>query len=394
MKPTIIAILFLLIVSYAFSQDNKCEEKPALVDSMYYMKWDSLNSNWVIESIRHYKYNNENLEYLLLLDGASRDSVWIWSYYYNLENNRDYEVLRKWNKGTSDLSQKKESTFNFDNKKTSELLSNWKNGLWLTNTNSIFEYSDGKLVRAITQINDKNGVLYNNLYTNYIYQNDKLQTITTERVSDGLITKYSQYSYNDNGNLNNIVYYQIVPSSNTSNPQYVPVSKRTYSYDVFSNNNEVLFENWINGAWALNGNYIYYRKIDFAKKVSVCHNGKTLCVAKSALPAFLKQGSTLGACPVNNRKLIETNPVSTLQESQNISFSVYPNPAINSVTIDGLRSSTNRIEIYNSVGILVKVIEKGDKNSVTINRNGLPSGNYLIHVIDASGNQTRMLTFR
>jgi len=32
-------------------------------------------------------------------------------------------------------------------------------------------------------------------------------------------------------------------------------------------------------------------------KVTVCHNGHTITIDQSALPAHLRQGDTLGACP-------------------------------------------------------------------------------------------------
>jgi len=34
-------------------------------------------------------------------------------------------------------------------------------------------------------------------------------------------------------------------------------------------------------------------------KVTVCHNGHTITINQSALPAHLKHGDTEGACPVN-----------------------------------------------------------------------------------------------
>jgi hypothetical protein len=35
----------------------------------------------------------------------------------------------------------------------------------------------------------------------------------------------------------------------------------------------------------------------YVKKVTVCHKGKTISISKSALPAHLKQGDTVGKCP-------------------------------------------------------------------------------------------------
>lgn len=391
----ILTISLVLLVFYSYTNGSNtggCVDNPSQIDSMHYMKWDKTNGSWFLENIRHYGYNENDLASLLLLEGPTRDTVWRWNYYYNSQNKRDFEVLVKWNGLASVLSQKKESVFNSENQKVSELISNWKNGVWIPNTNSLFEYSNGKLVVEIAQLKDKYGVFYNNQYINYLYSNGVLTEVTTQRISDGIIIRRQQYTYNASGKLKEAIYFQLDPTSPTGSPTYLPVSRRTYSFDMYLNNSSVLFENWENGAWEISANYIYFRKIDYAHKVSVCHNGKTICVSKNAIPAFLKQGGTLGKCtvPKANEALADgdSNKVNGKQ------ISLFPNPVTSQFTLSGLSGDANRVDIYNSSGILVQTIDVQGKHEVTLQRENLPAGIYFINIVGSNEKQTKQIVFK
>ena len=379
MKRLIILLLLLLMTGSIYAQrDNRViVEYAEQIDSMYYMKWDTVVNTWVIDNIRHYEYTDENLSTLLLLDGKSRDSVWIWHYYYNQQNLKHYELLLKWANGVAGYSQKKDSKYSSDFRKTEELTSNWKNGGWIMNTNSLFEYSNDKLVREILQTKDKTGNFVNNQYIDYIYTNDVLDEVRTVRVSDGVLLKYTQYFYNELGNLYQAIYYQLQTSS--AGNGYVPVSRRTYSYDKFGLTKETLFENWVNQGWELSANYIYFRKIDFAKKVTICHNDRSITVAKEAVPAHLAHGDYLGKCKVNIQ-----NPKEDRKLLQN-TISVFPNPVRDNFTLqlDTQETGAKHYGIYNLTGKLVKMAQIGsDETFVDIT--GIPTGIYLIKVF---GNQ-------
>jgi hypothetical protein len=389
----IVALLLWSANTTLFGQNsNQCVDFPSQIDSMFYMRWDKTNNSWFIENIRHYGYSEAELTSLLLLEGPTRDSVWQWNYYYNAQNKRDYEILVKWSGSVSSLSQKRESTFNYNNMKVSELISNWKNGGWIPNTNSLFEYSNDKLVREVAQVKDKNGVFYNNLFINYLYTNNKLSDVATQRVSDGVITKKQSYTYDASGKLKEVVYFQMDPSSPLNNTTYLPVSRRTYSYDVYLNNSSVLFENWVNGVWELSANYIYFRKIDFAQKVSICHKGKTICVSKNAIPAFLKQGATLGKCTVPRANEAIGNWDNNKVNGKQISL--FPNPVASQFTLSGLSGDANRVDIYNSSGSLVQTIDAQGKLELTFQRENLPAGIYFINIVGSNEMQTKQIVFK
>ena len=59
--------------------------------------------------------------------------------------------------------------------------------------------------------------------------------------------------------------------------------------------------------------------------------------------------------------------------------SVYPNPAKEKVTIDGTEAA--EVQVYNALGLLVKTVQ--DTNEISVA--GLPTGVYLMRIIDVNG---------
>jgi hypothetical protein len=58
---------------------------------------------------------------------------------------------------------------------------------------------------------------------------------------------------------------------------------------------------------------------------------------------------------------------------------VYPNPASETLRIDGLEAA--EIQVYNALGQLVKVV----RGTNEVNVSGLPEGLYLLRITDAEG---------
>lgn len=66
----------------------------------------------------------------------------------------------------------------------------------------------------------------------------------------------------------------------------------------------------------------------------------------------------------------------------NTELHVYPNPALNSITVSGMKNA-GYIDVYNNTGSLVRRVNvQGGDGSVIIQRNGLPAGLYLLRSED------------
>jgi hypothetical protein len=64
------------------------------------------------------------------------------------------------------------------------------------------------------------------------------------------------------------------------------------------------------------------------------------------------------------------------------SYNIYPNPAKETLTIEGI--SIKQIVIYNAVGQMVEKINC-DENIININIEAFPAGIYLLNITDEKG---------
>ncbi len=68
-----------------------------------------------------------------------------------------------------------------------------------------------------------------------------------------------------------------------------------------------------------------------------------------------------------------------MSETQDSELFIYPNPAKEKVTIEGIEAT--EVEVYNALGQLVKSV----RNSNEINVSDLPEGGYLLRINDKQG---------
>ncbi|MBE0673271.1 MAG: T9SS type A sorting domain-containing protein, partial [Bacteroidales bacterium] len=156
-----------------------------------------------------------------------------------------------------------------------------------------------------------------------------------------------------------------------------------YSRNIYGNTSEILYHGWINNNWEVNGKAIFYYSLIDGKKVSICHNGKTICVSTHAVRAHLEHGDKLGACPV----VPESNQV------EPESFTIYPNPVRELMTI-GFRSENHTYTngyLIAAGGRVVQSFEAAGRNEITLNVSSLKPGSYFIKLIGA--NSTDSQTF-
>ena len=90
-------------------------------------------------------------------------------------------------------------------------------------------------------------------------------------------------------------------------------------------------------------------------------------------------------CFHQDGELIWQNPeydacvITSVEEINDKGISVYPNPAMEIVTIDGLEAA--EVQIYNALGQLVKTVR--DANEISVSE--LPQGVYLVRIADEEG---------
>ena len=83
-----------------------------------------------------------------------------------------------------------------------------------------------------------------------------------------------------------------------------------------------------------------------------------------------------------------TTSTASIQNVSNIKFSIYPNPANNNITVNGLENSNHKITILNSTGQTIKQIS----NSEIISIQELKNGIYFLQIESEKGNSIEKFT--
>jgi D-alanyl-D-alanine carboxypeptidase len=135
------------------------------------------------------------------------------------------------------------------------------------------------------------------------------------------------------------------------------------------------------------------------KKILVCFKGKDLCIARSAVPAHLKNGAWLGSCntsTTNTSKLVTEEMVNPVVPDG--LFTIYPNPFNSAVLIrfNAASSGTYRLDLYDLNGKLIQslyngYVQKGMFQQVKIQAEGMVNGMYICRLQTPAGVLQRKL---
>lgn len=125
-----------------------------------------------------------------------------------------------------------------------------------------------------------------------------------------------------------------------------------------------------------------------SNKIAICHNGHTICVSKSAIPAHYAHGDNLGPCTSCDDRNVAINAVDIAMEDAEIGL--FPNPASDQLTIqfETLSSEAvlNIIDQLNRV-VWTAGLKPGQQNEkLDLATIPVTNGMYFI-VIEIDGNQ-------
>jgi hypothetical protein len=129
------------------------------------------------------------------------------------------------------------------------------------------------------------------------------------------------------------------------------------------------------------------------KKVTICHNGKPLCVSLSALQEHLNHGDQLGNCTTSR----SSNPA-LFVVNEEIKPSVYPNPSTGLINVQvGSGSSKAEVIIMNSNGTIIErraVTAKNLNETFQFNLRNKAAGVYTVQIITEAGVQTSKIVIQ
>jgi hypothetical protein len=384
----LILILFPLIIGVSLSaqdQKNKISEYPLInTEKIIEYTWDLEKADWIYKNIIKYNYTYDNglIQKLTVIDYYTSMPISQTIYFYSTEN-----ILKE------------------------SLYQNWVSGSWRNTRRDLwFHNEEGLTIEAIIQFMQNDLWINSIRYTDYQYDNRQLQQYTYQNWSNEqwINSFFDSWYYDDRGNLvlreqirmngipiNKFIYVvdennlrQNFTLYNWINGLWVENYRILYEYNQCGRINSIILQTFKNGIWVNSTKQEYFYIFDSdilqqGQRVPLCHNGHTIYVYANAVNAHLKHGDCLGECLTEKK---ENSKINSDLESNLISlpFTVYPNPIHEQFTIKFEKEkdlNINRIELTDFYGKTLRTINVNGQEEITIYREGLKSGNYLIKMI-------------
>lgn len=378
-KSVLFLALSLVIFPLVAQHDKNCEMYPALVDSIYVYDKGIGTESWKLNTIRLYQHFNEKPTRHTILNAIDRKPVRASDYYYDLNGNRDLELQYFWANNVWNDYMRLESEFDENNRKLSETRTILRQGTWTLSAYYYFEYPSSDVIKIHYQVKDPEGNLFDKRVTEQVLIDKKpVETRIYDGISGSLI-ELNYYHYNENGNLAEFII--MIPDTVKNEMQ--EFRRRLYYYDDYSLLREVLFEEKKNEGWELFSKYVYFYRIDHARKVMVCHNGHNICISVSALKAHLDHGDHLGVCKSSENNEPGIKQMADKKDNNTKPFIVFPNPASDMVTIrfhNPLDNAFKRVELSDSYGRILKSAGIENASEITIYRDDLQKGHYFLRI--------------
>lgn len=348
--------------------------------------------------LRHFGLRNDDMKPMQAVCKTTENETYRYTYAYDEYEGYRTEMLLEMGYG-NEWSPKERITFDYDfSGNLLEIIDyEWEDGDWMEAAMASYSY-EGDVMEVVYQYID-NGVWHNSLKEVYNYSDDmttillwewngsnwmsrELHTYTYSDTSVDVLIQYMQGGawQNDDhqvmaldfsGHVTEIVYQDWV------NNAWVNDEKKTYNFegDVYTS---MRVENWTNGAWQED-----YR-FDFTYDDGNATHGECLkMVNGQAVPAdediemaynYSAAVDEYNGCVVDVTYL----DVTTVEESSQVSFTVYPSPAESEIQIQA--ENFQKAEIYSVTG--QKLMESlRDRMNVST----LSSGLYIMKVYDHEG---------
>ena len=376
----------------------ECDSRVQQADSLINYSINRTTGEVTPVQVQQYHYDADgNLTEVYFLNLPSRTNYYHQVFEYDSNQNLIKYTNNVWNgsEWVEDLINTK--TYGSENQiLAEEFLRKNSSGQFSAYQRHFYHYQGNTITDYLRQIKNASGIWYD--FSNHFYVYDSYSRLTVlygKYVNNGPVFWERTAIYGDDGKVSErtlriLRYNQTLKMNVLTNSSY-----QLYSYNIYGNVNETLNHEWINGQWVNTNKDVYYYSQLKDKKVSICHNGHTICVSINAVDAHLAHGDKLGSCSdesdqyKNEQRRGGTNPGS----DKEIHFDIYPNPAREQATIKltGENNDYTRGEILASDGRVMNMFMIDCQNEITVNVGAYLNGNYIVRLYGKSGFDTKTL---
>lgn len=370
--------------------------------------WNNISKEWGVEDKYDYEYDENNNLIRNIYTYIINDNMhkFKYEYTYNEKNLLVNETTFRYKDSTYTYSSKVEYNYNDNDNLNEEITSTYKNDTWEytykytfeydENDNLLFEkhfnfYEDTYILQNIDaykyddqnnqieykygsfdndSINYKSKITYNyddnhnmieqiSYYNSdgiffpmskdeYQYENDRMTNWISSRWSDSAQTwqfrDRRQTVRDENGNTLEDIYYEYY---NEENSKWIPEQKQIFEYDLTKEMTEIMFPDIDEGSDR------FFNKITYAAGMRYNYPTKEYIMQYDGVLYY--------------------SPVTTsVQKTEELRLSIYPNPVSNSIFIKGLQNVAN-LEIYSLNGrkVLSQKVHQGISVDVSNLRTGV-----------------------
>jgi hypothetical protein len=379
---------------------GKCGEIKFLMDSVYSYLYDKEKLNWNLYARTIYHINSYGFADTIVTDlvpsykhstrtiSVFSESGGLLNYFYEIWQNNC------WSKNL------KIDYFYTSETITEAIIYNWddKAGVWNAYQKEIYFKNELGLFSRFRMLR----LLQNNEWIDYLerrYSYDESNRLIrfSDILADGRLLREATYYYNSLSDRISEVLSQ--SSSFLPDGQVLSDSLKTIvEYDVWGNSLSQtglrkINDNWIPSSKTMN----FYHLDPKVRKVTICHNGQTICVSINAVQNHLKLGDKLGDCisfKSKTKQILKSNTIErdVTDEYTSERLILYPNPTSDYINLSGIM--VDRVKIYNSIGLEVFDSDFNNTYDINININNLNEGIYYIHVFSGERRMTKIFIIK
>lgn len=230
-----------------------------------------------------------------------------------------------------------------------------------------YSYKGGLIAGYLRQMKNSSGEWYD--FSNHFYEYDAWGRLTLlyGKYINGPVYWERTSVYDSDGQLTQRYLRQLKYDPAAGQNILANITFESYSRNIFGNISEILYHGWNGTGWELNGKAVYHYSFLKGRKVAVCHKGRTLYLPADAVEARLRHGDSLGPCSCG-------------QQEEKATFTIYPNPASDHITIrfsdNGIRYTGGALISHD--GRMLQRFRYNGEGQTMLDISGLRNGTYYL----------------
>ncbi len=371
-----------------------CDSRAQLADSSVSYAFNSETGSYYPESVIQYFYNdNLDLEVVISKTLPERSNIYKQIFQYNHNDLMIRYIYQIWvdNEWRDNLITEK--TYTPDGLLDTEVfIRENAEGIFMPYQRHFYTQEGDRLISYLRQVKNAAGEWYDFSNHYYVYDDDGRLTVLYGTYFNSDLVYWERTSvYSEDGNIAERYLKQLKYDPDIRMNVLTNNTLQKYHYNIYRSADTIYNYTWNNQKWVYQGKNIGYFSLIKGKKVSVCHNGITLCISSHAVKAHLEHGDKLGACTPEACNEGRRNPYTGSDKKTSEAFFIYPNPVGKQITIK-IQEDTHlyfRAFIVSADGDILGSYDAEGKSEINADLSNLQNGIYYVKMQKKKGFDTR-----